>query len=75
MRSSKAGWKRKDLDKLYKGFGFIIKHRKRHDKVYHPDYPQIFTFLPRHTKLARGYVEEAIKKIDAFLELEESKDG
>lgn len=74
MRASKAGWKRNDLDRLYERFGFIIKHGGRHDKVYHPEYPQIFAFLPRHTKLARGYVEQAVKNIDKFIGLKERND-
>lgn len=74
MRASKTGWKRNDLDRLYEGFGLIIKHGGGHDKVYHPDYPQIFAFLPRHTKLARGYVEEAVKNIDKLISLKERKD-
>lgn len=47
MRASKKNWKRRDLETLYKGFGFIIKSsRGPHDKVVHPDYPMLITSLP-----------------------------
>ena len=74
MRQSKSNWKRKDLDSLYIGFGFIITHGKKHDIVKHPDYPLLRTTLPRHTKLAKGYVEQAIKLVDRLLEMKETRD-
>lgn len=67
MRSSNAGWKRNDLDKLYEGFGFIIEHRKRHDKAFHPDYPQLFGMLPRHNPVGEAYIDKAIENIDKLL--------
>jgi predicted RNA binding protein YcfA (HicA-like mRNA interferase family) len=69
MRQSKNNWKRADLDKLYEGFGFVIKHGGSHDIVKHPDHPQLRTTLPRHKSLAKGYVEQAIKLIDQLLEI------
>ena len=69
MRASKAGWKRNDIDRLYEGFGFIIENRKRHDKAFHPEFPQVFGMLPRHTKIAKGYVDEAVKNIDKLIKL------
>ena len=69
MRNSKSNWKRADLDKLYKGFGFIISHGTNHDIVKHPDFPLLRTTLPRHRELARGYVEFAVKLVDKLLEL------
>ncbi|MDP1714136.1 MAG: hypothetical protein Q8L41_05265 [Anaerolineales bacterium] len=76
MRVSKAGWTRNDLDRLYTGFGFIIKSgRGPHDKVYHPDYPFLITFVPRHRKLLEVYVSQAIKLIDRLKELQESQHG
>ncbi|MEK7324209.1 MAG: hypothetical protein AAB217_03000, partial [Chloroflexota bacterium] len=69
MRQSKADWKRRDLDKLYEGFGFVISHGKSHDIVKHPEFPELRATLPRHTYLAKGYVEYAIKLIDKLQEL------
>lgn len=71
MRASKSGWTRNHLDRLYIGFGFIIKEgRSPHDKVYHPDYPFLITFVPRHRKLLEVYVSQAIKLIDRLTELQ-----
>jgi hypothetical protein len=69
MRQSKSNWKRSDLDKLYKGYGFVITHGRNHDIVKHPDFPELRTTLPRHNYLAKGYVEFAVKLIDRLLEL------
>lgn len=71
MRHSKGGWKRKDLEALYTGFGFIIKNSGApHDTVVHPDYPELITSLPRHTKLAIYIVNQAIHMIDRLKLLE-----
>ena len=72
MKRSKSNWKRIDLDRLYEGFGFIITHGTNHDKVKHPDFPEIRelrTTLPRHKTLDKVYVELAVKLIDRLLEL------
>jgi predicted RNA binding protein YcfA (HicA-like mRNA interferase family) len=74
MRNSKTGWKRADLDKLYKGFGFVIKHGSNHDIMKHPDFPELRATLPRHRELARGYVEFAVKLIDRLNELQKGNE-
>ncbi|MGA9398356.1 MAG: hypothetical protein WBV22_08875 [Anaerolineaceae bacterium] len=75
-RRSKAGWNRTKLDSLYLGFGFIIKNsRGPHDKVYHPDHPELFTWLPRHTKLGEYNIDNAIKLIDRLQQLKEKQHG
>ena len=75
-RLSKAGWNRSKLDRLYEGFGFIIKTGSGpHDKVYHPKYPQLITWLPRHNKLGEYNIDNAIKLIDNLLKLEEAQNG
>lgn len=73
MRQSKADWKRSDLDALFTGFNFVIIHGSKHDIVKHPDYPDLRTTLPRHTTLARGYVEYAVKLIDRLLDLQKEE--
>ena len=70
MRRSKAKWKRRDIVALYEGFGFIVEHRTKHDKIYHPDYPRLIEGLPRHRKLPKVYVSNAVKLVDKLLELE-----
>jgi len=75
MRNSKSNWKRTDLDKLYEGFGFVISHGGGHDIIKHPDFSQLRTTLPRHRVLAKGYVEFAVKLVDALLELQRESKG
>lgn len=72
-RATKAGWHRQELVSLYDGFGFIIKSgRGPHDKVFHPDYPELITWLPRHNKLHEYNIEQAVKLIDRLQKLKEA---
>jgi hypothetical protein len=75
MRNSKSNWKRTDLDSLYEGFGFVMKHGGNHDIVKHPSFPQLRATLPRHRQLAKGYVEFAVKLVDQLLELQKESEG
>jgi hypothetical protein len=74
MKRSKSGWKRVDIDSVYESNGFIITGKKgggsNHDKVYHPDYPQLITYLPRHNPVGEAYVSELIKKINQLKALQ-----
>lgn len=71
MRQSKAKWKRNDIVSLYKGYGFIVDVRgKNHDKVWHPKYPHLVTFLPRHRKLGEYVIDDAVRLVDEFIRLE-----
>ena len=69
MRRNKAKWKRRDIVALYEGFGFEIHHGSKHDKIYHPDFPQLIEGLPRHRKLPKVYVSNAVKLVDRLQEL------
>ena len=71
MRQSKSNWKRKDIETLYLGFGFIIKAGRNHDIVKHPEFPELRQTLPRHKKLAKGYVKDAVNLVDDLLRLRE----
>ncbi len=73
--ASKAGWHRKELDSLYEAFGFIIVHKTNHDKVYHPEHPELFTFIPRHPsqKLGVYNIDNAIKLINRLQKIKETK--
>ena len=75
MRNSKSNWKRADLDTLYEGFGFVIKHGVSHDIAKHPNFPELRATLPRHRQLAKGYVEFAVKLVDKLLELQTESEG
>jgi len=75
-RISKAGWTRNKLDKLYLGFGFIIRTGNGpHDKVFHPKHPELITWLPRHNKLGEYNITNAIKLIDKLIVLKEAENG
>ncbi len=70
MRRTKAKWKRRDIIALYEGFGFVIEHGSKHDKIYHPEYPWLLQGLPRHRKLPKSYVSAAVKLVDKLIELQ-----
>jgi hypothetical protein len=70
MRRSKSGWRRQDLDSLYMSFGFILSSGGKHDIVKHPYHLHLRTVLPRHNKIAKTYIEIAVKLVDQLLVLE-----
>ncbi len=43
--------------------------------VTHPDYPELVTFLPRHNKIAKYLVTQAVRMVDRYLELEDEKEA
>ena len=69
MRRSQAGWRRTDLEKLYRGFGFDIRHGSNHDVIVHPNYPHLRATLPGHTTVVKAYIRHAIKLIDELRQL------
>jgi hypothetical protein len=71
IKNSKSGCKRRDLVRLYKAFGFIIVHGKKHDIAKHPDYPQLRGTIARHNELASGYFQHAVKMIEMLEEMKE----
>jgi hypothetical protein len=74
MRRSKSGWKRKDFDTLYEGFGFTIRSGSSHDIVSHPDFPELRDTLPRHSgELGKSYAKDAVKLVDELLRLQEGQ--
>jgi len=75
MKQSRAGWKKQDLDKLYKSFGFIITHGGSHDIVKHPNFPQLRTTLPRHNFIAKVYVDFAIELIEKLHKLQKEENN
>lgn len=72
MRESNKKWKRSDVESLYIGYGFeIVTKKGKHDKVYHPKYPHLIAFVPRHRKIGAYVVDDAVALVDAFVELEQ----
>lgn len=70
MRQSKSGWKYKDLDTLYCGFGFEVHEGKGHTMYIHPDFPQLRATVTRHRSLPIGYIQYAIKLVDELKKLQ-----
>ncbi|MCY3917282.1 MAG: hypothetical protein OXG49_14840 [Chloroflexi bacterium] len=64
MRRSKSGWKRRDLETLYEGFGFILKHGAKHDYYQHPEYPKLRDTLKRSRTVSEYSVRNAIGLIE-----------
>ncbi len=64
MRRTKSGWKPKDFDTLYSGFGFVKIEKTNHTAYKHPKYPDLYDLVARHGKLADGYASDAVKTID-----------
>ena len=45
-----------------------------HDKIKHPDFPDLRTTLPRHRDIAKVYVEIAVKLVEQLNELKKKGD-
>ena len=71
MKASLSNWKETDLDRLYKGFGFEVRHGSKHNIYSHPDYPELQQTVARHRKLSKGYVQDAIDAIEKLKALQE----
>lgn len=71
MRNSPTNCSLGDLYTLYKGFGFKLRKGKKHDIMKHPKYGRLRATLPRkHTSIALGYFEHAVKTINELKRLE-----
>lgn len=74
-KSSPANWKRKDLDRLYEAYGFIIENGSKHDIVKNTKYPELRATLPRHNSVLKFYVQYAVKLIEEMLSKDGDKNG
>lgn len=76
MRLSQSGWRRRDFETLYLGFGFVKKVERGGHTVYqHPDYPEITATVSRSSgDLHAAYARQAVKNIDQILELEKDEE-
>jgi hypothetical protein len=70
MRNSKAGWGANDIHNLYVGFGFDFRHGGKHTIYIHPRFSELRATVARHSPLAIGYIQHAIKIIDNLKEKE-----
>lgn len=72
MRRTKSGWKRKDIEAIYEGFGFVLKHGAKHDYYVHPDYPNLRDTLKRSRTVPEYNVRKAIRLIDRLATLKDT---
>lgn len=71
MRQSKKGWKAKDFETLYLGFGFEKHEGGKHTHYIHPRYTDLIATVGRHNELATGYAQTAVQLIAELLEREQ----
>ncbi len=67
-RNSPAGWHKRDLDSLYRKWGFEIEERARHTMYTHPKYPDLYAVITRSSgEVSSRYVETAVELIDTLI--------
>jgi hypothetical protein len=65
MLHSKHGWRARDLDRLYKGYGFEERSKVPHVVYFHPRYPYLTATVTRSSgALPAGYVDTALDLLD-----------
>ncbi len=70
MRATPFGWKDRDLESLYLGFGFERRDGSNHRIYWHPHHPELYAVVPRHRQVKGHYVIIAIRHILRLKELE-----
>ena len=70
MRRTKSGWKPRDFEALYTGFGFESIDAAKHTKYRHAAHPQLWTMVKRADPLSKAYAEEAVTLIERLLAIE-----
>jgi hypothetical protein len=68
MRRSKSGWRFRDLDELYRGFGFEMTEGKKHRLYVHPSHPDLRATVTRSSTLPIGFVGRAVRLVDGSRE-------
>jgi predicted RNA binding protein YcfA (HicA-like mRNA interferase family) len=65
MARSKGGWRARDLDRLYRGFGFDHRQGGPHVVYFHPRFPTLTATVTRSSgTLPKGYIETAMELLD-----------
>jgi len=72
-KNTQSNWTRQEIDRLYRGFGFIIRHGRNHDIVSHSDYSDLRETLPRHRKVKPVYVKQAVRLINTLINRQENR--
>lgn len=74
MVRSKYGWGAADLDRLYLSFGFRKREGAKHTVYDHPADPLVLrATVARHSSLAVGYVQTAIRLIRHLKRIQEAE--
>jgi hypothetical protein len=74
MLRSRHGWRAADLDRLYLSFGFQKREGAKHTIYSHAADPYVLrATVARHTSLATGYIQTAIRLIRHLKSLEEGE--
>ncbi len=65
MARSKGGWRARDLDRLYRGFGFEYRKGGPHTVYFHPRFPDL-TAAVTHASgtLPPAYVTDALELLN-----------
>ncbi len=64
MRRSPAGWRLRQLHRLYTSYGFSRREGSRHVIYHHPEYPELRATVARHDPVRNVYVRDALNLID-----------
>jgi hypothetical protein len=76
MVRTKAGWRYRDLDRLYTSFGFDKREGGNHTVYSHRRDPrELRTTVSRHRSLPVGYVQTAVRLIRLLETLEEEAES
>ncbi len=76
MRRSKNGWKERDLERPFVGFGFEREEGKKHILYTHPRYPDLMATVTRSSGgLPVGYISKAVRLIDEVQERNRQHDN
>lgn len=70
MRRPSSGWKPKDFEALFRGFGFEMDEGGNHTTYIHATYSDMIFQVPRHKSLSNFYARETVKLIDRLRERE-----
>ena len=69
MQNTKAGWKPRDLERLYDSFGFEKREGAKHTRYQHPSFPWLIATVPRHKSISPRYVGTAIRLVGEYKKL------
>lgn len=74
MERTKSGWGWSHLDTLYRGFGFEREEGGNHTLYIHPQHPELRATVARHSELAPGYAQHAVKTVRRLQEIERQEE-